>query len=1143
MTTVGLDWALLGKDAGQRDDYRILHSSTKNIRPATLARMISHFSPGSPAGENPGSYDELPWVTFTAATVSGTPYVGVAIREWPADPTTEVDATGRTTVPTRFFCLPVADFTMHVGSFTMLYEAVEGIDLKTASRHLQGELLVVDLAPRPVQDPRRSAGTAILRDPTQVRAALAAAALVLDNQVLLTVTPGIRRLADRIAFLDAVAALLPAGTDAILSAGTWVDNRTSHQVRLAFAERLRDDQPGVNPQDPPDLSRLGTIRAQNYATMLANLVRPETTDCADGVFAVDHRRLRTVLGWLSGDTESHTFSQPDSIVAALAAPAAEELHERFDAGNIGVDDIRHYLRSTPTPADPAGGLLMLLVADPAPGDIRLAVNHWVPRMRPALVALVRALVAVGTDYEDLAPDLQDAPSDILAWLVRALLEPEPGRSDIDSDIMDLAVDIVRNYYDSGDCWNPVQEMLVARQPLGMHLLLRHVDLRGSVGLRDLLNWLTGTHPPAWGPALRPFQVLVANSRVQLSVDISDVAYLGGLPETGDRAVRTLLKLAVILRQEAQVLLAVEKWLRNEVDDAPFGRERRAEWLTVINQVDPRYHNWQEQLGVLVAAPWPKHGRLPRPGGHSASGESGASGFRAAPGTNVSLGVRWVQAGEPVGRGDAAGVAWLASRYNPDRPATGDIRGELSFFGDAEGRVAVVLSGSTAPAEPRGEIGPAWCCFTEFDSLVTAGGSVATFCLAARAVTDGQRPDRLPMLVPGLGQLAGIVDVIGFGLVAATAARLLEGPVTVVMDGGRVPPIDWRLAFVDAVLALLPVGVRASMTVCSWSDGSRDDRFRLVFADSVTPGRQAVRWACMPATEPVLTSCARDYHRRLMLVRTLLRDTEEIVRIFAALDTAMDLDVVDCRLPIVTESNPVFFISTAPGKNLDKAREQMKATLGGRLGKEDSDVRALGALLGTGGLNDIEAAFRYAERLREVGRLDRVIAGLVRLKDSDSDRRTRVRRGAVDLLRAAVTAEPWERSCAAVRDVAGAAVDLLVLETRSGRLSGLAAWLAWLSGPGVLPAELLAFQVVLGGEGTLSEDHLTKLARFGDDALLALLHLAYYQERHGGVLWVDPLLAAVTQMRPHIGARFGRFVLSITGRGHDAVAAGQPGTSL
>ncbi len=251
MNAVDLDWALISKVPGQRDDYGLLRSSaTGRLRPGAMARMVSHFSPGSPSspgGEHRERADALPWVTFTFATVASSRYVGVAIREWPWESTAPVDATGRPIVPTRFFCLPLEDFERYFGSCLALYQAVA----KLAVPERNDDPLSVLVQSHDEEASR--ARERLLGDSRMFTAAAAVAAAVLDGPVALT--PGYQSprypLADRIAFIDAVAALLPAGVRATLSAGTWVDNRTSHKIRLAFTHRLRDGLGEIDPDDPP----------------------------------------------------------------------------------------------------------------------------------------------------------------------------------------------------------------------------------------------------------------------------------------------------------------------------------------------------------------------------------------------------------------------------------------------------------------------------------------------------------------------------------------------------------------------------------------------------------------------------------------------------------------------------------------------------------------------------------------------------------------------------------------------------------------------------------------------------------------------------------------------------------------------------
>lgn len=103
------------------------------------------------------------------------------------------------------------------------------------------------------------------------------------------------------------------------------------------------------------------------------------------------------------------------------------------------------------------------------------------------------------------------------------------------------------------------------------------------------------------------------------------------------------------------------------------------------------------------------------------------------------------------------------------------------------------------------------------------------------------PLEIPRLDPAA--LARIIRKFGETTVAATAALLLSGPVTI--TGPDHPDLHSRLRFFDAVAALLPYGYRPHLTAATWSDTAADDRFRIVFAHRGRDEASSVAWGTSP----------------------------------------------------------------------------------------------------------------------------------------------------------------------------------------------------------------------------------------------------------------------------------------------------------
>jgi hypothetical protein len=92
-------------------------------------------------------------------------------------------------------------------------------------------------------------------------------------------------------------------------------------------------------------------------------------------------------------------------------------------------------------------------------------------------------------------------------------------------------------------------------------------------------------------------------------------------------------------------------------------------------------------------------------------------------------------------------------------------------------------------------------------------------------------------------LADRVREFGETTVAATAAMLLGGPVTI--TGPGFPELMSRLRFFDAVAALLPYGYRPYLTAATWSDTGAGGPFRMVFANHPRDEASRVQWGAPP----------------------------------------------------------------------------------------------------------------------------------------------------------------------------------------------------------------------------------------------------------------------------------------------------------
>ncbi|WP_131796295.1 hypothetical protein, partial [Candidatus Protofrankia datiscae] len=890
MNAVDLDWALISKVPGQRDDYGLLRSSaTGRLRPGAMARMVSHFSPGSPSspgGEHRERADALPWVTFTFATVASSRYVGVAIREWPWESTAPVDATGRPIVPTRFFCLPLEDFERYFGSCLALYQAVA----KLAVPERNDDPLSVLVQSHDEEASR--ARERLLGDSRMFTAAAAVAAAVLDGPVALT--PGYQSprypLADRIAFIDAVAALLPAGVRATLSAGTWVDNRTSHKIRLAFTHRLRDGLGEIDPDDPPGADTV----TDRHGDGIGRGGDPTRDSGHSHIYAENLKKLchhwgsDAVLRWLAADHKPYSFKQPGEIVDALVTAERNILVDRAREKNPAsspatgpeisraglvvpseeesaplrylIDGIRGHLRSVRPSGYLAAELLSAFLweigesgdAGSIADDVKLVERHWVAEALPALRALCRRLAAVDADSRLLTALMAMAGRlDCVPEILVDFLNMRGGVEEADSRIRRVVIDFVIEQRGDTAGWQEVRNLLAADHTYTIHTLYRQVESDESTegqGGRDLLRlvgWLEAADQPVSRDVLNVFRALEVASSFPQAVSAADVGRLSGPDGADDLGVRALLARAARTGRLDEVRPVFESWF--EAASPRFDQPRREAWTDFLDQL--KISGGLRRRLLKAASGESRSWWFLRRGG----GRAVADGPPAD--VPVDIAANWMNYDFP-GKHDDPAVARLVAHYSPGAPT------EVSFFGDGVKNVAVLFRG---PVTPAGRENSLWCCYAAYEEFSGIRPRMEKFYYAAEErVHTSNAPRaglRMPSPMAAVDDVVAAIDAFGFGAVAATAALVLDGPVTIAMPKPPVPR-RLRLAFLDAVLALLPAGAYASLTACTWMSGNGVRRFRIAFSDNTKISeRHVVFWQGLPAVPSLRSGFARTYYRR------------------------------------------------------------------------------------------------------------------------------------------------------------------------------------------------------------------------------------------------------------------------------------------
>lgn len=233
--TVDAQWALQGKTPG-RDGYRVLACSSggpASLSAGNFTEAIGRFSMGTPETLP----QALPQVTVSYLTPGVKNHLALAIHRFASDAQAQDgqlmarDDDGRPVVVTSYYCVPYAPVAEHGASYQALYEAFAAVPLHPENGPvLQAEL---PLPPDPPAAPDE--GHAI--DPLAAKTA----ALLLSGRPVCVLGALNASMAERLAFIDAVMALLPYGFRARMTAATWTRaTNENHRFRLFFSGARRD---------------------------------------------------------------------------------------------------------------------------------------------------------------------------------------------------------------------------------------------------------------------------------------------------------------------------------------------------------------------------------------------------------------------------------------------------------------------------------------------------------------------------------------------------------------------------------------------------------------------------------------------------------------------------------------------------------------------------------------------------------------------------------------------------------------------------------------------------------------------------------------------------------------------------------------
>lgn len=286
-------WALIGKERDGGINAGILATSDDDTN---FSAFIGPYATGSPnSTTGPEESEAPPWVTFGPFKhENGLTVLSVTIR----DPSDQADHSHRAVWPQRFFLCRFAELAAVNASYQTIWQAIKPIELPTESR------APVQLAVKP-QSLENLVETI---DYYGFDELALIAAVTLQARVAVIGAAHLRR-HERLAVIDAVAALLPYGLRAELSASSCVDNSVDHRIRLVFADFPKNQRllplQGTGPELSPGI-------ALDYLEALRRKKK--------------NSGLASVIGYLWDAKGNYSFRRPEQVLDVL-----EQLNFVYDA--------------------------------------------------------------------------------------------------------------------------------------------------------------------------------------------------------------------------------------------------------------------------------------------------------------------------------------------------------------------------------------------------------------------------------------------------------------------------------------------------------------------------------------------------------------------------------------------------------------------------------------------------------------------------------------------------------------------------------------------------------------------------------------------------------------------------------------------
>jgi len=513
---VSVGWALWGKQQGTRNDYSILASSAEPLSELEFTSVLTHFVAGTPPTTERGRPESLPWVTISRVGKADQRYLGISIQDLAGT----VDAAGRPSTSTSYFCVPYAELAGHPVSYPGLYQQLREIQLPYQGNSLI-RLSVPRLDPLTVADAIEEFGETVVA---------AAAALLLSGPVSIVGAEG-TELLDRLRFLDAVAALLPYGYRAGgYTAATWSDSGTRHPIRLAFAARPRDGAGVIR-------WRTGPATAGGIGEAFLAVFRQVREQLPPAEGQARLQQLRALIGTMALDAAPCGFDQPERAVEAVRTFGLPFIvYNAARAGTADPADVRRvFTQNRLVELNPGQRreLLAELIrtAYREPENWNVIDDWWDPVVQGDSSAMLQPIfLVVQRRLRESAPSI--TISDYLTRAARGgIIDPllaelvaVPGASPPE-DRMTCAQSVAEQVADCvssppGTAGFPRTQRALADNPLVASLLLAHLADAGG-GLQAVMAWLQ----PFLGELLAPFFTILGPA--QSMIDWRAIDQLAG----------------------------------------------------------------------------------------------------------------------------------------------------------------------------------------------------------------------------------------------------------------------------------------------------------------------------------------------------------------------------------------------------------------------------------------------------------------------------------------------------------------------------------------------------------------------------------------------------------------------------------------